>query len=77
MNWFEQMATAIRDRDKALAARARWDEKVDEAEKRMEELAARQHALTKVVSDSVQKTEEEIEAGFTANDPSNDAPLSN
>lgn len=38
--WFDSMAEAIRDRDKALAGIGRWEEKLTEAESRMAQLAA-------------------------------------
>lgn len=39
-DWFDSMAEAIRDRDKALAGIGRWEEKLTEAESRMAQLAA-------------------------------------
>lgn len=38
--WFDEMAEAIRDRDKALAGIERWETKLTEAETKMATLAA-------------------------------------
>lgn len=37
--WYDEMALAIRERDKCVAAIARWQEKLTEAETLMERLA--------------------------------------
>jgi hypothetical protein len=51
MNWHDQMEAAIKKRTKGLAAIARWQEQVNEAEAEMASLSARQYALTQVTQD--------------------------
>lgn len=71
-DWFEQLAKAVKARDVAIAGRERWQVKVDEAERVIQELTAARDAVPPLPSVEAQQEEiasaipPEMRATFTA-----------
>jgi hypothetical protein len=71
-DWFEELAKAVKARDVAIAGRERWQVKVDEAERAIQDLTAARDAVPPMPSADAQQEEiaaaipPEMLATFTA-----------